>query len=425
VLLFGMAPAVRSSWIAPAGALNELRRGVSAGLRAGRLRQGLVAAQVALSVVLLVGAGVMLRSFLNLQNSDLGFQARNVLTFRVALPPTRYPDAAHREQFFAKMRDVMRGIPGLRGVATTTGVPLEGGWWRAVQRAGEASTRPGDLLITYHTMVSPGYFAALGIPLKNGRDFTELDSTQNPVVIVSEKLASMKWPGRNPIGQQVRIDPFLKGEPWRTVVGVVGDIRAEGPRRPAPPAIYVPEAYEARPNVTVVMNSEIAPSFLAGEARHVVKSLDAELPVYSMRSVKDILSRVMWRSRLYTALFTAFGAIAVLLATVGLSGIMAHVVIERTHEIGVRMALGATARDVVRMIVSRAFVLAGVGALAGLVAALVATRSLGALLFEVRPGDPVTIMFVLAVLLLAAMAATWIPARRAARIDPAGALRWE
>jgi putative ABC transport system permease protein len=287
------------------------------------------------------------------------------------------------------------------------------------------STRPGDLLISFHAMVSPGYFATIGVPLKKGRDFTEFDRREAPVVIVSEKLAKLKWPGRDPVGQQVRIDPFLPGEPWRTVVGVVGDVRAEGPRRPAPAAIYVPEAYEARPGITVVMRSDLPPSALGREARRVIRSLDAELPVYMVRPLSEIFAQATWQFRFYTSLFTAFGVIAVLLATVGLSGIMAHIVIERTHEIGVRMALGATAHDVVRMIVSRAFLLAGGGALLGIVAALLATRALGTLLFEVRPGDPVTIVVVLVVLVLAAMAATWIPARRAARIDPAGALRWE
>ena len=425
VLLFGLAPAFRSAGIDPAGSLSEVRRGVTSGVGVGRLRQGLVSAQVALSVILLVGAGLMIRSFLNLQRVDLGFNTNDVLTFRISLPNTRYQNPQQRAAFLAEMRRRLAVLPGVMNVATTTGLPMESGWWRTVQRDGETKTRPGELPLVYYTMTSPGYFRALGIPLKQGRDFSESDSPSAPVIIISEKLAKQYWPHGNAIGSRVRIDPFLPGASWRTIIGVAGDVLARGPREPAPAAAYVPEIDDARPVVSVVLRSQTPMLTQTQAARKVIRALDAELPLYAIGPAAHILSERTWQFRFYTFLFTVFGGIAILLVTVGLSGIMAHVVIERTHEIGLRIAIGATARDVVTMILSQSLLLAGVGAAAGLIGALVITRALTNQLFGVQPHDVTTIVSVLCALLAATLLAAWIPARRAANIDPACSLRSE
>jgi putative ABC transport system permease protein len=425
VLLFGVAPAVKASGAAPAAALNELRRGVTAALRTGRLRQALVAAQVALSVVLLVGAGLMIRSFLKLQDFDLGFNPRGLLTFRVSAPRTRFDDPAKRYAFYRQMREQLKAIPGVRHVATMTGPPAGANWWRAVQVQGQTKTRPGDLPSLHHVMVSPGYFAAMAIPLKQGRDFTDADRPEVPVVIVNETFARKQWPDRDPIGQRVRIDPFLPQEPWRTIVGVVGDVRALGAREEAPPAIYVPEGYDARPTVSVAIRGDLPPAALVEPLRRVIRAVDTELPMFAARTAEALIAESTWQFRFFTFLLAVFAAVAVLLASVGLAGIMAHMVVERTHEIGVRMAIGASARDVVSMILSRAFLVVGVGAAAGVLSAMSITRALASQLFEVKPTDGVTFTAVLAVLLLAALIAAWLPARRAARVDPATALRFE
>jgi putative ABC transport system permease protein len=265
----------------------------------------------------------------------------------------------------------------------------------------------------------------MGIPLKRGRDFRDADSKAAPVVIVSERLAHRQWPDRDPIGQRIRIDPFLPGEPWRTVVGVVGDVRAEGARKEPPPAIYVPESFDPRPVVAVVLNTDLPPATLMQAARQVMRRLDPELPLYGARPVAAVIAEAMWQFRFFTFLLSAFACVAVLLATIGLGGIVASMVVERTQEIGIRLAIGATARDIVRLVLSRAFVLAGTGAAIGIVVALVTTDALSGQLFEIKPHDGLTFIAVLLVLLCAALVAAWLPARRAARVDPACALRWE
>jgi ABC-type antimicrobial peptide transport system permease subunit len=244
-------------------------------------------------------------------------------------------------------------------------------------------------------------------------------------VIVSEGLARRQWPDRDAIGQRVRIDPFLPSEPWRTVVGIVGNVRTQGPRQEAPSAVYVPESFAPRPSVAVVLKTDLPPATQMQAARQVLRRLDPELPLYGARSIAAVLAEATWQFRFFTFLLSAFALVAVLLASVGLSGIMASMVIERSQEIGVRMALGATARDVVGLILSRAFALTGMGAAAGLLVALAVTRALAGQLFETKPHDGLTLTAVLVVLLCAAFAAAWLPARRAARVDPAYALRWE
>jgi putative ABC transport system permease protein len=424
-LLFGLAPAIKSSGVQPAAGLSELRRGVTAGLGAGRLRQALVATQVALSVVLLVGAGLMIKSLLNLANFDLGFRGRDVLSYRLALPPVRYKTADEREAFFTRMREKLSTLPGVRNVATTSALPSGGGWWRTVQPDAKGPSRPADLPIVYHVVVSPDYFATMGIRLERGRGFTDADGKKAPVVIISRKVAEQVWRGRDPIGLQVRIDPFLAEEPVRTIVGIVGDVRAQGAREEISPAVYVPEAYSPILSVAVVIRANMAPQALAPAVRSAMRELDPELPVYAVRTVDAAVAERAWTFRFFTYLLASFAGVALLLAAVGLGGIMAHVVIERTHEIGVRMALGATARDVVGMVVTRGMALVAIGAAVGLAGALAATRLLASELFGVQPNDAGTIGLVVAVLAGAAFAATWLPARRAARVDPAVALRWD
>lgn len=426
VLLFGMIPAWQASRINPSVAMNELRRGVTAGQRAARLRQVLVCAQVALSVVLLVAAGVMLKSFVNLNKSDLGFQNRDALAFRIALPATRYSKGEARETFFTRMREQLAAVPGVRSVATSTSIPLGGNrWWRTVQHRGETRTRPNELPLVFNTMVSPGYFQTLGIPLQKGRDFDRHDDAEHPAIIVSERLAKQLWPAGDAIGQQVRVDPFLPEEKWRTVVGVAGDVHLQGAREPAPPAIYVPEMEDTHLQIAVLVSSSLPPASLVSQVRAQIRALDAELPLFGVQPLNQVVSRASWSFQFYTILFSAFGAAAVILATVGLSGIMVQLVADRTHEIGVRMALGASRGDVVRMIVQRSTLLMAVGTALGAIASVATTRSLETLLFGVSPNDIATLAGVLAVIVMAALLATWSPANRASRIEPATALRQE
>lgn len=425
VLLFGIVPALKTSGTSPAGALSETRRGVTAALGSSRLRQGIVLAQMALSVILLVGSGLMIRSFLKLQDFDLGFQPRDVLTFRISLPRTRYKEASDRDAFYKRMRAQLAVIPGVRHVATATGLPVAGNWYRTLQKANETKTRPGDLPSVHHIIVSPEYFVSMGIPLKRGRAFTDADGKAAPVVVVSETLARQQWPGRNAVGQRIRIDPFLPGQPWRTVVGIVGDVRSEGARKDPAAAVYVPESFDAVSSVSAVLKTGLPPANLMQAARQAMHRLDPGLPLYGARPVLAVIAEATWQFRFFTFLLSAFAGVAVLLASVGLSGIMASMVVERTHEIGIRMAIGATANQAVRLMLSHALWIAGAGAAVGILAALAMTRALAGQLFEVGPYDGLTFGAVVLVLLCASFVAAWLPARRASQVDPACALRWE
>ena len=418
-LLFGLAPAITSSRVQPLTGLNVSRRGVTAGLRARLLRQALVAMQVALSVVLLAAAGLMIRSLVNMARFDLGFRGRDALSYQISLPQARYKDAREREAFLMRVRGRLAAMPGVRNVATTSALPGTAEWWRTTQPDAKGSTQPGELPLVYHVVVSPGYFAAMGMRLENGRDFTDADGPEAPVVIISARVANQVWPGRDPVGKRLRIDPFLPEEGIRTVVGVVSDIRAQGPREQPSPALYVPEAYSPITNTVVVIRTDLPATALAQTARAVMRELDPELPIYAVRSIESAITQRAWPFRFSTYLLACFALIALLLAAVGLAGIMAQVVIERTHEIGVRMALGATAPGVVGMILAGGMAIVGAGAAIGLVVSLAATRLLASELFGVNAHDAPTMAIVVFVL----AAAAWIPARRAARVDPAVALR--
>jgi predicted permease len=336
----------------------------------------------------------------------------------------RYPEPQQRVGFYASLVDELRAAPGVARVSAVSSLPLErGGWWRAVGVEGTENVPHGALPDALNVVVTPGYFQTLGIPLEGGRDFDRSDGPERPAVIVSRSLAERLWPGQDPVGRRLRVDPFRPAEPWRLVVGVVGDVRAQGPRAPAPITVYVPHAYEPETGMTIVMHAAGPMAGLPATARAVVSRMDPQLPLSAIHPVQWLVERAHWHFRLYTQIFVGFALIAVVLAALGLAGVMSHLVVERRQEIGIRLALGASPSDAFRLILYRVLALLGAGLAVGVGGSAILSRALGSLLFGVPPRDLATLAAVLATLAVVGLLAGAIPARRAAHVSPLTALR--
>ncbi|HEY7183291.1 MAG TPA: ABC transporter permease [Blastocatellia bacterium] len=423
-LIFGIAPAWQTSRLALNETLKESGRG--GGGERQRLRGALVIAEVALALVLLVGAGLMIRSFMRLQNVPLGFAPNHVLTMQLALPTAKYGQGAPRVNFINQLMQRLRATPGLIEASAVTNLPLAGGGWaEEVTFEGRDAAPGGTPLPADVNAVTPRYFHTMGIPLLAGRDFTEQDRGafwlgESPwTLIVNETFARRCWPNENPIGKRFRFGD----NPFGTVIGVVGDVRYLSLEREARPAFYVSYGHFSFPALTIVVRASAPPEAMTAALRAQVYGLDNDLPVYNIRPMEQIVSNAAGQPRFQTLLLGLFGAAALLLAAIGIYGVMAYAVTQRTREIGVRMALGARTRDVLRHVLWQGMKLVLTGATLGLAGAFVAARALKSMLFGVSPADPLTFAAVTVFLALVAIAACWIPARRATKVDPLVALR--
>jgi putative ABC transport system permease protein len=421
-IVSGLAPAVHATRIDLTTALSDGGKNTTAGRRAGRLREGLVMLQLALSVVLLVGAGLMVRSFINLAHVDLGFRTTDVLTFRLSLPRVRYPEDAGT-RFYKRALETLSALPGVERAGAASMVPFAGNWWRTFLVEGETKTKLAELPSALNVSITPGYLSTMGVTIQQGRDVTDSDSDDAPVLLVNRTLANHYWPGQDPIGRRITIDSFLPDQPWRTIVGVVNDVRWTNPREPAPMTVYVPHVSAPMLGMMLAVRAASPLSTVASDVRAAIKRLDPELPVAAMQPVSEVVSRATWNFRLYTQLFAMFAAIAMLLAAVGLAGIMTQMVVERRQEIGVRLALGATPVDIIALVVRRATVLVTFGTALGLAGALALARTMSTLLFGVTAEDAPTLGIVLVVLGGVAVLAGVIPARQASRVSPLVVMR--
>jgi putative ABC transport system permease protein len=426
-LIFGLAPAWQASKLALNETLKEGGRSGSGGKRQ-RLRGALVIAEVALALVLLVGAGLMIRSFTHLQNVPLGFAPNHVLTMRLALPTAKYGQGAPRVNFFNQLLQRLRATPGVIDASAVADLPLAGGGWaEEVTLEGRDAAPSGTPLPAEVNAVTPRYFHTMGIPLLAGRDFTEQDRGafwfgESPwTLIVNETFARRYWPNENPIGKRFRFGDNVFG----TVIGVVGDVRSLSLEREARPAFYVSYGHFSLPALTIVVRASAPPEAMTAALRAQVYALDHDLPVYNIRPMEQIVSNAAGQPRFQTLLLGLFSAAALLLAAIGIYGVMAYTITQRTHEIGVRMALGARTRDTLQHVLGQGMKLVLIGATLGLAGAFVAARALKSMLFGVSPADPLTFAAVTVFLALVAFAACWIPARRATKIDPMIALRSE
>jgi predicted permease len=421
-LVFGIAPAIlasrRVSGTVRAG-------GRSGGARSRRVLGTLVATEVALSLVLLTGAGLLVQSFVRLSNINPGFRADGLLTARVQIPAARYNTPQRSSGFYTDAVARIAALPGVQSAAAITFLPLSGGGiGTSFHRTDRPVPAPGQSPVTDVRPVTPGLFRTMGIPHVMGRDFTSADQGKGPLVaIVNETLIAGYFDGENPLGKRLYV--FI-GPPDRTVyevVGVVGDIKLTSLDGEVRPTVYIPHTQLPFGLMTFVARTEGNPELLVPGVSAAVHGIDPELPLADVRTMEAVVDRTLARPRTVAVLLTVFAVMALTLAAVGVYGVMAYSVAQRTQEIGVRMALGATTDSVFGMVIGDAMRLVGIGVVAGLVCAAGLTRLLATLLYETRPLDPVTFIATALLLTVVAMLASFVPARRGTRIAPVQALR--
>lgn len=424
-LVFGLIPALASGKPELTEALKEGGRGSTTGVRRNRLRNGLVVAEVALALVLLVGASLLLKSFVRLQNVDPGFNPKNVLTMEVALPVLKYAPGKPVSDFFAEATRRVRALPGVEAVAFTSILPLSGTNSDSSFNIEGRDSRAEKLYPDEELRnVTPDYFRVLQTPLVRGRFFTEADTADAPgVVIVNQALANKWFSGVDPVGRRITFDDTSKPDPkWWSIVGLVGNIRHRSLNEEAKPEYYLPHAQRPSRGMILAVRSKQDPRSLASSMRAEIQRLDPDLPVANMRTLEQVAADSIAPRRLSVALISVFAAVALVLAAVGIYGVMSFLVVQRTHEIGVRMALGAQRADVLRLVLGRAARLISLGTIIGLVLALFSSRALGSLLYNVPAFDLPTFAAVTLLLAAIALLASFLPAQSASRADPLIAL---
>jgi predicted permease len=431
-LLFGLLPALQVSRVALDDVLREAGRSTTGGR--GRLRRALVAGQVAIAVVLLAGSGLLLKSFARLRAVATGFEPAGVITFRTSAPAASYPGRPEVTAFYARLLEQVRAVPGVRLAGAGSGLPLSvqsGDWGFDVE--GRPSV-PGKRARADWFAVTPGYFEALGVRLVSGRLPADVDDAQGPpAIFLNESAVRTLFPGEEPVGHRVRLSRTTGGEqPWRTVAGVLSDVRQRGLERPPRPEMYVPlpqflhfmAGTQAR-NMSVVAKVDGPPNAFAGSLRAALRRVDPEVPAAQMCAMDEVIGGSLAARRRDTWLIGAFALLALAVAAIGVYGVIAYHVAQRRREIGLRLAIGAKRRDVVRMVLAQGTRLAGAGIVAGVPVALLATAALRPLLFEVAAYDLSVFAAISGVLLAVAALACAVPALRAARTSPAVALRDE
>jgi len=396
------------------------------------LRHTLVAGQVAGSVILLTGAGLLLRSLWRIQSVPMGFETQHVITAQISLTDHRYPDMPRQLAFFHEVEERLRRIPGAGVVALSDTLPPSGGlqatFFASIEVPGRPRPAQGTGGMVGYRMVTPSYFAALAIPIVRGRGFTEQDRvpTENPVVI-SEALATKMFPEEDPLGKMLRFTTLSERGPWRTIVGIAGNVKNNGPTADGDPEFYIPWKNDAETYVGhgyAVLRTSLSPATLVPWARSEIAAIDPTIPVeFATMNVR--VGKLSERPRFDATLLSLFALIGLLLAALGIYGVVSFSVGQRTQEIGVRMALGATPQNILRMVLANMARWTIAGAVLGLLGSWFCVRLLQSLLFEVRVHDPVLLSVALLGLLAVSFVASWIPARRATRVDPMVALRYE
>jgi putative ABC transport system permease protein len=428
-VLFGLAPALQVSKADLNTDLKEGSRGAAA-LRRSRLRRVLVVAEVALSLVLLAGAGLLLRSFVKLLGVPLGFNPDHLLTMSVALPETKYQTKAQVQAFYNELIERSQSLPNVKSAAAATGLPLMGLWDIVITPEGRADTGEKSLTTAFFAGVTPSFHRTLGISLVRGRLFTESDNPKSPrVAVVNESMARRYWPNQDALGKRFLWGPPDSKRSWITVVGIVANLKQNNLAADVGPGVYLPIPQMPQDSSIhgfyLAVRTSSDPTAVVANLRQIVRSLDPEVPLFQVRTMQDVLSESIAPRRFNLLLLASFAGLALLLASIGIYGVMTYSVSQYTHEIGIRMALGAKAGDVLQLIVRQGMGLVLIGLGIGAAGALALTRVMSSLLFDVKPGDPLTLTSVSLLLGAVAFAASYIPARRATRVDPMIALRYE
>jgi predicted permease len=435
-IVFGLAPALHSAKVALSSAIREGGRGSGYSRKTSRLRDSLIVAELAFAIILMVGAGLLLRTLGDLLQENPGFNPTQVVTANIQLPNPNereadpYLDVPRRATFNRELLRRMKAIPGVEGAAITSALPSTNTNPNAVGGIADEGfaieDRPDESaqgLRAERIRISPDYFRVLQTSLLRGRSFTEGDEDGTPLVaIIDESTARKYWPNRDPLDRRVRFrrDPT---KPWTTIVGIVKDIKSDGLDIDGVPHIYVPTYQDSNKRLSVVLRTSLSATALEPQIRHEIQSIDPGLPVFGVASMNDVLDRSLASRRFSAVLVGGFAALALLLASIGIYGLLAYMVGERSREIGIRMALGARREDIQRMFLRKGVALAGVGVVAGLVFSASSASAMASVLYGVRPHDGVVFLTVPLVLFAVAVLASYLPARRAANVDPLSALR--
>ncbi|MFN0109874.1 MAG: ABC transporter permease [Blastocatellia bacterium] len=426
-IVFGLVPALRASRVDLHETLKDGGRSASgaSGRAAQRWRKLLVVAEIALSLVLLVCAGLLIRSYQRILSSQPGFDPRNVVTMRLALPQVKAPTPEAIISFYQRVIDRIRALPGVEAAGVSHSLPMStvSFAWDPITVEGHVPRTPDEKIMSNIRMISPGYFHAMRVSLVQGRFFDERDKRGEPeTVIINEALAERFWPNQNPLGKRLQM---TRRGVWHTIVGVIRDAKQFQTEKEPPLSVYFPIEQSLARNLHVVVRTTSDPVAMTPTIVSAIQSVDAEMPAFDVATMEQRMSDFLARRRFSMTLLGVFAAIAVLLAAVGIYGVMSYSVTQRTNEIGIRVALGASSRDVLRLILGQGMTLALIGAALGLVFAFALTRFLATMLFGVRATDPLTFASVALLLLMVALLACWIPARRATKVDPMIALRCE
>jgi putative ABC transport system permease protein len=427
-IIFGLAPALEATRLNLNDALKEGGKGAGGqGARSRRLRGALVVAEVALALVLLASAGLPVKSFVRLQKIDTGFNTENVLTMVVRLPDGKYKEEPQIVAFFRQATERIGALPGVRSVGMVNFLPLYGGLGSATGFTveGRPAPPPGQEPSTNVRVTDSGYFNAMGIPLLRGRLFTDFEASEaRHVVLISESMARLHFPGEDPLGKRISVEMFEKPTPTE-IVGVVGDVKYDSLTDRAEPTVYFPHPELTYEFMTLVIRTDGDPAAMAPAVQRELRALDPDQPVSDVRTMNQVMADTVGRARFNTLLLGLFAGLATLLAGIGIFGVMNYSVALRTHEIGLRMALGAQRGDVLMLILKQGLRLTLIGIGLGLAGALALTRLMSGLLFGVDATDPATFTGIVLLLTAVSLIACYIPARRATRVDPLIALRYE
>jgi putative ABC transport system permease protein len=427
-LLAGLAPVVHAARADLQGSLKEGTSAAGEGGRARALRKALVLVEVAVAVVLLVAAGLLLRSLLRLQGISPGFEPAGVLTAQVSLPDARYPDDIARAPFYRQLRERLEALPGVEAAGAGFPLPLSGaGYFLAFGIEGREAPPPQDAPSAGIRFVTPGYLEALEIPLVDGRRITDADRAGAvEVAVVNRAMAERLWPGESPLGGRFTFgDPTAPDAEWLEIVGVVGDVRHGDLTTEPDMEVYLAMDQSPFSTATLVLRTGADPESLTSGVREAVRAVDPSLPVYRVQTLEQVAADALADQRFSAVLLAVFAGLALVLASLGVYGVLSYAVSQRTRELGLRMALGAPRERVLRQVIGEGMVLVAIGVAAGTAGAFAASRLLGSLLYEVGTADPLTYAAVPALLVLVGLAAVWLPARRATRVEPVVALRTE
>jgi putative ABC transport system permease protein len=425
-LLFGLVPALHGTGSRLAGRLSASRG--SSDAEGHRLRDALVIAEIALALVLAIGSGLLIRSFWRMMGVNPGFNPDRLTTFSVALPGTRYPRADQRQAFFDRLLASVSSLPSVEAAGSVNRLPFSGtNTPVGIEIEGQAAPVRPDANVVDRRVANRDYFRTAGIPLVAGRSFDEYDSASAllRVAIINETLAHKAWPGQSPISRRVRLSLLSGPGPWLSVVGVVGDVKHHGLDVPAYPELYVPYPQAPVESMFIVIRGGTDARALAPSVRSLVRTIDSSLPVNDVVAVRSLIADSVAQPRLRMLLFGGFAVAALMLAMIGVYGVVSYSVSSRTRDIGVRMALGAHPHDIRAMVLGEGFLLAVMGVGTGVLASFALTRLLASMMFEISPADPITFIVVSLLLTGIALLAAFVPAHRAARVDPIQALRIE